>query len=129
VILHPLFLLAPRSMTTQSLLRAADVSPKPSTPFRQQDPQVQAEPTAFLIRSPDGITSEWLGTRIKDLAASDTRPREDHVPQAAVARPERRWIPMLREKVPECGCLPGQFAGAKAGRAEEVKQVAQRHAL
>jgi hypothetical protein len=47
VVPHPLFLLAPRSMTTQSLVRAADVSlPKPSTPVLQQDPTFRMEPPA-----------------------------------------------------------------------------------
>jgi hypothetical protein len=42
VILHPLLLLAPRSMTTQSLQRAADVSfSRPSTPAVLQDPVFQ----------------------------------------------------------------------------------------
>jgi hypothetical protein len=85
-----------------------------------------ADASSFRIRSPDGITSEWLGRRTNDLAASA---REDHVPQAAIARPERLWIPMLREKVGERGCLPGQLVGAEAGRAEEVDQVTQRRAL
>jgi hypothetical protein len=48
VVLHPLFLLAPRSMTTQSLVRAADVSIRPSIPLLQQDPSFSPAPTGRL---------------------------------------------------------------------------------
>jgi hypothetical protein len=39
VILHPPFLLAPRSMTTQSLVRAADASCQPPNPGRSASPK------------------------------------------------------------------------------------------
>jgi hypothetical protein len=49
VILHPLFLPASRSMTTQSLMRAVDVS-TPSTPVLQQDPKT----------GPPAAVERWL---------------------------------------------------------------------
>jgi hypothetical protein len=48
VVLHPLFLLAPRSMTTRSLKGQRMSLPKPSTPFHQQDPPTSTEPSRRL---------------------------------------------------------------------------------
>jgi hypothetical protein len=69
VVPHPLFLLAPRSMTTRSLKGAADVSsPSPSPPLLQQDPSFRP---ARRGRYSAGADREHLAADV----SSDPQPR------------------------------------------------------